>query len=59
MRYYELRVIEAFPHLAARYGHALLGMDDGQYAEAIAYIRMRDTERARERMMGRVSEEMG
>jgi len=56
-RYYELRVMEAFPHLPACYGHRLLGMPDDEYAEAIGYIRMRDTERARERMLGRIAEE--
>jgi hypothetical protein len=49
VRYYELRVLETFPHLGALYGHRLLGMDDGEYAEAIAYVSMRETERARER----------
>lgn len=51
MRYWELRVLEAFPHLARLHGHRLTGMDDEAYGEAIAYVRMRDEERRRERSL--------
>ena len=33
-----------FPHLAGTYGPDLRGMPDGDYAELIAYVQMRDEE---------------
>ena len=47
-------MLETFPHLAASCGHDLLGMDDEQYAEAIAFVRMRDDERMREQTLAAV-----
>lgn len=36
------------PHLARGHSARLLDMDDDEYAEVIAYARMRDEERRRE-----------
>ena len=47
-------MMETFPHLAIAHGHRLLGMDDDEYAEAIAFIRMRDEERMREQTLAAV-----